>query len=186
MIKFTKKAGVAVAIAAVIGTSAHAATFNATATFRTIADITIEDFSDLSFGQEVTGKVGTTCIVDVTYASASDVTADIGAASTGCTNSGSSMSAGAFTLTGASSGAQITILMETVVGDNFTFAPAGSFNDNNASSSVETEFFPDSNLNVKFDALTAGTLAVGGTLTINTALPSSSSESLDYIVSVVY
>ncbi|MFQ3236698.1 MAG: hypothetical protein ACI9C4_002271 [Paraglaciecola sp.] len=184
MIKFTKKAGVVVAIAAVLGTSAHAAVFNATASFRTIADVGISDFSSLNFGQEVFGKAGSNCIVTPAYASAVVVTGLLDSTSSGCTDSGTAMTAGGFTISGATD-AQITIFIASVTEADFSFVPSGNFNDN-ASSTVETDFFPDTNLDVSFDGGTDGTLVVGGELTIINDLTNSTSYTLNYDVSVIY
>ena len=185
MIKFTKKAGVVVAIAAVLGTSAHAAVFNASASFRTIADVSITEDTALNFGTAVTGKAGSTCIITATAPDAAPVIAvtALDAASTGCAATG--QAAGQYVISGAAS-AVVTILVATATDTDFSFAPAGAFNSDQAAGDVTTAFFADSPINVTLDASNTSILAVGGTLNIINGLTASTSYAVPYDISVVY
>jgi hypothetical protein len=182
MIKFTKKAGVVAAISAVLGTSAHAAVFNATASFRTIADVIITEQLALSFGTAVTGKAGTNCIITATIPDTTS-TATEAVTGTGCTSTG--VASGEYVISGVAS-TTVTILMATAVDPDFTFAPAGVFNSQDAAVDVITAFFADSPINVVLDDTNAGLLGVGGELSITNNLNATTSFAVNYDISVVY
>ena len=184
MIKFTKKAGVAAAIAAVLGTSAHATVFNATASFRTIADVTITETTALSFGIGVKGKAATNCIVTATVVDTETAaTTAFGASSTGCTTG--SEAAGEYVIGGAASSV-VTILMATATDTDYTFAPAGQFSDQEGTTDTITSYFSDSSINVTLDGTNDGLLAVGGELSILNDLTASTSYAVSYDISVIY
>jgi hypothetical protein len=185
MIKFIKKAGVVAATAAVLGTSAHAAVFNASASFRTIADISFVENTALNFGTGVAGKAGTNCIITATAPDGATVTAvtALAAASTGCTNVG--VAAGEYEIVGAAS-TVVTILLATAVDNDFSFAPAGEFNPLQSTGGGTTAFFPDSPVNVTLGASGPAVLAIGGELSIINRLNASTSFAVPYDISVVY
>lgn len=185
MIKFTKKAGVVAAIAAVLGTSAHAAVFNASASFRTIADVSITEGTALNFGTAVTGKAGSTCIITATAPTATPVVVvtALDVASTGCAATG--QAGGRYVISGAAD-AVVTILVATVTDTDFSFAPAGEFNSAEDTGDVVTAFFADSPINVTLDDTATSILAIGGTLNIINGLTASTSYSVPYDISVVY
>jgi hypothetical protein len=182
MIKFTKKAGVAAAISAVLGTSAHAAVFNATASFRTIADVVITEQLALSFGTAVTGKAGTNCIIKAAIANGASIATETVSGS-GCSLTGAA--SGEYIISGVPS-TTVTILMATAVDPDFTFAPAGEFNSQQGTTDVITAFFADSPINVVLDGTNAGLLGVGGELSITNNLNATTSFAVNYDISVVY
>ena len=188
---FTKKAGLAAAIAIVSSTAANAAVFNASASFRTIADITITEVQALSFGTAVTGKAGTDCtlaavITPATPAAVVDPNATTTGA--GCPST-SDAAVGSYTLVGAS-GSTVTLLMATSTDADFSFAPAGDYSDQESGGGADivTTYFADSPTNVVLNGTAGktGMLAVGGTLSILNDLAASTSFAVAYDVSVVY
>jgi len=193
MMNFTKKAGAVAVTTLLLASSANAATFNANASFRTIADVAITEASALSFGTAVTGKAGTSCTVGLTIASgganavpgATATVQPTGAGATGCGGTTDAL-AGNYTLVG-SQGATITVLMATATETDFTFAPAGIFTDeSNVAVSVETAYFADAAFNVVIGDTGGGRIGVGGQLTITNDLTSSTSYTVPYVVSVIY
>jgi hypothetical protein len=182
MMKFTKKAGVAAAISAVLGTSAHAAVYNASASFRTIADITITEVTALGYGTSVTGKAATNCILTTTIPNTTSA-ASATLTGTGCNTS--TEAAGVYSVDGVA-GSTVTILMASAVDPDFTFAPAGVFNDQDGTTDVITPYFADSAINVVLDSANTGLLAVGGELSILNDLTASTSYAIAYDISVIY
>jgi hypothetical protein len=194
MMNFTKKAGAVAATTLLLATSADAAVFNASASFRTIADISITEAASLSFGTSVSGKAGTTCTLTsvITAGAAAALTnvdafafpADVGG--DGCNGTTDAVN-GDYLFTGAA-GTTVTVLMATVTDTDFTFAPAGQYNDQAAAlADVSTTYFSDAAFNVVLNgAAGTGRLSVGGTLSIINDLTASTSYSVAYDVSVVY
>jgi hypothetical protein len=182
MMKFTKKAGVAAAISAVLGTSANAAVFNATASFRTIADVTITEQLALNFGTAITGKAATNCIVTAAIANTTSIATET-VTGTGCSTS--TAASGEYVITGVN-GANVTILLSTVADTDYSYAPAGEFNSQQGTTDVITPYFADSAVTVTLDAANAGLLAVGGELSIINDLTASTSYSIAYDISVIY
>ena len=185
---FTKKAGLAAAIAIVSSSAANAAIFNASASFRTIADVTITEVQALSFGTIVTGKAATDCQLTAAIASADGTVivtanADVETTSTGCTSDDAVV--GAYAIGGAID-STITILMASVAEADFTFAPAGDYSDIEGSNPIVTTYFADAPFNVVLSDSGEGLLAVGGTLNILNDLTASTSYAVAYDVSVVY
>ncbi|WP_057832185.1 hypothetical protein [Colwellia sp. TT2012] len=185
---FTKKAGLATAIALALGASTVSATiFNASASFRTIADVTITEVAALSFGTAVTGKAGTDCslVAVITPATpASNVDANNTTTGTGCSSTDAVVAE--YTIGGAN-GATVTILMATATDTDFTFAPAGDYSDQLAAGDTITTYFADAPFNVTLDpAAGTGMLAVGGTLTIINDLNPSQSYAVAYDISIIY
>ncbi len=195
MMNFTKKIGVVAATTFVLASSANAAVFNASASFRTIADITITEAAAFSFGTNMTGKAGTTCSI------ASIITPGAGAllavdalafpadvSGDGCTGTTDAV-AGDYLMTGAS-GSTVTILMAKATDTDYTFDPAGQYNDQAAAGAdVSTTYFTDAAFNVALNGAGAsgtGRLSVGGTLTILNDLVASTSYAIAYDISVVY
>lgn len=182
MMNFTKKAGVAAAIALVLGASANATVFNAAASFRTIADITITEQLALSFGTAITGKSGTTCSVAATIADGAAVAAEV-ISGNGCATS--TEASGEYVIAGVA-GSTVTVLMASVTDTDFTFSPAGEFNDQDGTTDVITPYFSDSAFNVVLDSANDGLLGVGGDLSITNDLTASTSYTINYDISVVY
>jgi hypothetical protein len=183
MMKFTKKAGVAAAISAILGTSAHAAVYNASASFRTIADVTITEVTALGYGTSIFGKAATNCILTAAIANTTS-TATAVLTGTGCNTS--TEAAGVYSIAGVA-GSTVTVLMASVVDPDFTFAPAGVFNDQEGTTDVITPYFADSAINIVLEAGGAtGLLAVGGELNILNDLTASTSYSIAYDISVIY
>jgi hypothetical protein len=190
MMNFTKKAGAVAATTLLLATSANAAIFNASASFRTIADISITEASALSFGTALTGKAGTLCnLTSIITAAANNTTVDVIGAASGSGCSSTDGVNGGYNLSGANS-STITLLLATVTdaSGDFSFAPAGQYNDLNAGvgADLSTAYFPDSPLNVTLSATGTGLLSVGGDLTIINELTSSTSYSVAYDISVIY
>lgn len=182
MMNFAKKAGVATAIALVLGTSANAAVFTATASFRTIADIAITEQNALSFGTAITGKGGTDCTITTTIANTTNFATEA-ISGNGCATS--TESSGEYVISGVA-GSTVTILMATATETDYSFAPAGVFNDQDGTTDVITPYFSDSAINVVLDSANDGLLGVGGTLTIINDLSASTSYTINYDISVVY
>ena len=192
MMNFTKTAGVIATTTLLFAGSTNAAVFNANASFRTIADITITESAAFSFGTYISGKAGTTCTLlsEITDAGAAPATVDAFAYPADVTGDGcvgtDDASNGDYLLTGASS-ATVTILMATATETDFTFAPAGQYNDQHAATSVSTTYFSDAPFNVSLAVTTGlGRLSVGGTLTILNDLTASTSYAAAYDISVIY
>jgi hypothetical protein len=179
---FTKKIGVVAVVSAVFGNGAQAAIFNATASFRTIADVIITEQLALNFGTAITGKAGTNCVVTAAIANTTSVATET-VTGTGCSTS--TAASGEYVITGVT-GANVTILLATAADTDFSFAPAGEFNDQDGTTDVITGYFADSAINVTLDSVNAGLLAVGGELTIINDLTASTSYSIAYDISVVY
>lgn len=191
MMNFTNKVGAVAAATFVLASTANAATFSASASFRTIADISITENAALSFGTSVTGKAGTICTVDMTIASGGanadpGATTTVQATGTGCGGTIDS-TAGEYLLTGAA-GSSITITMATVSQADYDFAPAGIYSDlANVAVSVETAYFADAPFNVTLEGGGGtGRLAVGGLLSVTNNLAASTSFTIPYDVLVVY
>jgi hypothetical protein len=182
MMNFTKKAGLATAIALVLSTSANATVFNAAASFRTIADITITEQLALSFGTAVTGKAGTACAIATTIADTTAFATET-ISGTGCATS--TEASGEYVIAGVA-GSTVTILMATATDTDFTFAPAGEFNDQEGTTDTITPYFSDSAFNVVLDGTNDGLLGVGGELSILNDLTASTSYTINYDISVVY
>jgi hypothetical protein len=179
---FTKKVGIAAAISIVTSSAANAAVFNASASFRTIADISISEVAALSFGTAVTGKAGTDCILTAAVGVGlivATANADVEVSSSGCSSDDAVV--GDYLLAGANA-ATITILMATATDVDFTFAPAGAYGDD----TDETTYFADAPFSVVTSAAGAGVIAVGGTLNIINELVPSTSYAVAYDISVVY
>jgi len=183
---FTKKVGLAAAISIVTSSAATAAVFNASASFRTIADITITEASALSFGTAITGKAGSNCVLtSIITAGASTTTVTPVTTTTGTGCSSTDAVNGGYDLAGANN-STVTILMATATDTDFNFAPAGQYNDLASSADVSTTYFPDAPLNVSLSATGKGLLSVGGTLNIVNELVASTSYAVAYDISVVY
>jgi hypothetical protein len=183
MMMFTKKAGVTAAISAILGTSAHAAVYNASASFRTIADVTITEVTALGFGTSITGKAASNCILTAAIANAASVATAVLSGS-GCATS--TEAAGVYQIAGVAGGT-VTILMATATETDFTFAPAGEFNNQDGSTDVITPYFADSAINVVLEGTgNVGLLAVGGELSILNDLTASTSYAINYSISVIY
>jgi hypothetical protein len=178
---FTKKVGLAAAIVIVTSSAANAAVFNASASFRTIADITITEVAALSFGTAVTGKAGTDCTLTAAVATTALVATTNATVETSSGCSSTDAVVGDYLLAGANA-ATVTILMATATDTDFTFAPAGVYGDN----TDETTYFADAPFNVVTSASGAGVIAVGGTLNILNELVASTSYAVAYDISVVY
>ncbi|MFT7217904.1 MAG: acetyl-CoA acetyltransferase [Paraglaciecola sp.] len=179
---FTKKVGLATAILIVTSSAANAAVFNANASFRTIADISITEVAALSFGTAVTGKAGTDCTLIAAVGAGllvATTNATVESTSSGCSSADAVV--GDYLLAGAND-VTITILMETATDTDFTFAPAGDYGDD----TNETTYFADAPFNVVTSASGAGVISVGGTLNILNELVASTSYAVAYDISVVY
>lgn len=182
MMNFTKKAGVAAAVALILSSNASAAVFTATASFRTIADISITEQLALSFGTAITGKGGTTCTITTTIANTTNFATET-ISGNGCATS--TESSGEYVISGVA-GSTVTILMATATEADYNFSPAGVFNDQDGTTDVITPYFSDSAVNVILDSANDGLLGVGGTLNIVNDLAASTSYTVNYDISVVY
>lgn len=191
MMKFTKTAGAIAATTLLLAGSANATIFNASASFRTIADITITEDAALTFGGTITGKAGTTCsLATALTAGAGAVVPDVFApgdiTGDGCSATAVDMVPGNYAFLGVS-GSTVTVLMTTATDTDFTFAPAGDYNDQAAAADVSTTYFADAPFNVTLaGAAGEGRLIVGGTLNIINTLAASTSYAIAYDISVVY
>jgi hypothetical protein len=175
---FTKKIGLAAAISIVASSSATAAVFNASASFRTIPDVTITEVGALSFGTGVSGKASTDCILVAAIAAQP--------AAIGTATPNADVAIGVYNIGGAPS-TTVTILMATAIDNDFTFAPAGDYGDANAAANdIVTTYFADAPFNASLSATGKGLLTVGGTLNILNELTASTSFSIAYNISVVY
>jgi hypothetical protein len=190
MMNFTKKAGAVAATTLLLATSANASIFNASASFRTIADITITEVAALSFGTAVTGKAGTDCVLDAVITAATPaltVDANANATGTGCSSSDAVVAE--YTLTGAT-GSTVTVLMATATDTDFTFSPAGDYSDQLAAGDAITTYFSDAPFNVSLNGISGtngvGMLSVGGTLNVINDLTASTSYAIAYDISVIY
>ncbi|MFT4929937.1 MAG: hypothetical protein ACI8WB_006072 [Phenylobacterium sp.] len=189
MMNFTKKIGVAAVATFVLASSANASIFSASASFRTIADITITEASALSFGTAITGKAGTVCALASAITpllNATVVDTVINSTGSGCASGDATN--GGYNLAGAA-GSTITILLATATETDFTFAPSGQYNDQNAGANADlsTSYFPDAPLNVQLSTPAGvGLLSVGGTLNVINELTASTSYAIAYDISVIY
>jgi hypothetical protein len=197
MMNFTKKAGAVAATTLLLATSANAAVFNASASFRTIADISITENAALSFGTSISGKAGTTCTVlsEVTADGAGTPPTSVDAlafpgdiSGDGCVGTTDAVN-GDYTFTGAAD-STVTVLMATVTDTDFSFAPSGQYNDQDAATDATVTYFSDAPFNVSLLGTSGtngdGRLSVGGTLTIINDLTASTSYAIAYDISVVY
>jgi hypothetical protein len=194
-----KKTGIATAVTmAIAGTTlittsgiANATVFSSFAAFRTVADVNIVENTAASFGTFILGKAGTNCIItsEITdgggaptivdaFASATDVTG------TGCNGTDNAVN-GDYSISGAND-ASITILLESVDLTDFTYAPAGQYNNMHATTSISTSYNPDGALTVSLSAAGTGRLSVGGELSVVNDLDASTSYLATYDISVVY
>jgi len=178
MKNFTKRTSMALALTLTLLSSAHAAVFNATGSFRTVADVTITEVTALSFGTAITGKGGTICTLTATAAGGSaDATTTI--ASTGCAVGGGA--SGEYTLAGENN-AVVNILVNEVLDTDYNFSPAGQLGDGAAA----TAFFNNSSQSLTLSGAGAGVISIGGVLTVINTLTPSTSYSIAYDIGVIY